>query len=154
MRDTVLDSDEFADRIVAAASTPEVQAEIATEIVAQIVVLDPDLLLIRPIIEGIVDTTVQSRSFETVMRFAVEDLHRSVFEASDDTLTFKLADMVLWAKVSLTKLDAEAAAKIPDDLTDAVITFRADESLVIAVPLRSRLGSLASSLACRSQWLK
>ena len=134
IRDAVIDADEFAANADTALSTPEVQAAITTAVVDQIVEVDPELLAVRPLIESVVDGIVRSDVFGEIFTFAIKDLHRTVL-TGDDTVTMKLADLLLVAKTQLTVLDPELGALIPDQLTDAIIEVQTNPVLIDTLQL-------------------
>lgn len=96
--DVVFDSDEAGDVAVEALARPEIRSAVAAKVVDQIVVLDPELLVVRPVIELTVDQVLQSPEVADMVRFGVADLHRTVFTDADDTLSIELAELVLLVK--------------------------------------------------------
>ena len=77
-RDALFDSDEVGRLAARAVERPEVRAAIATEVVDQVVAFDPELLVIRPLIESIVDGVLQTNAVSDAIRFGVADLHRTL----------------------------------------------------------------------------
>ena len=145
VRDTLVDSDEFAARAAAPFGSDEVVDVAGGQIVDQLVATEPDLQTFRPLLETVVASTLRSDVTSGVVKAAVADVHRSVF-AGDDTVTLLLSDLLLVAKSQLTALDPEIGALIPDDLTDALIEVNADPVLVDAVQLGEDLTTLAAVL--------
>ncbi len=143
VRDTLVDSSEFADKSAAAIATPEVREVVVKATVDQMVAAEPELLAVRPILETVVDGVLGSDLATDIIRAGVADLHRTVFTGADDTLTVQLADLILVAKSQLTALDPELGALIPDDLTDAIVSVETRAVLVDATQLAETLQVLA-----------
>ncbi|MFW2381912.1 MAG: hypothetical protein ACN4GZ_09155 [Acidimicrobiales bacterium] len=141
--DVVFDSDEAGDIAAKALAREEIRSAVSVQVVDQIVVLDPELLVVRPVIEIVVDQVLGSPEVADIVRFGVADLHRTVFTDNRDTLSIELAELVLLVKVSLAKLDPDLAEQIPDDVTDGVIALRTDPVLVDALQLAETMRFLS-----------
>ena len=143
VHDTLSDSDEFASRAEDAYSTPVVREQLADVVVDQLIEAEPDLVAVQPLLESIVDGALRSEVATGLVRAAVADLHRTVFDDADDTVTMQIADLILVAKTQLTALDPEAGALIPDELTDAIVELDTDDVFVDAVQAVDGLGVVA-----------
>lgn len=84
-------------------------------------------------------TDTASRVFEP----AVRELHEGVVDADRDSAVVRLTDLFLIVKTNLAALSSETAARIPDDLTDAVVSVHDSERSVAFVDLVGALRLLA-----------
>lgn len=145
-RDVIADDREFADRAVTAFEQPEVRAAMADGIVDHMVTSAPDLLRVRPlmvtVVDGVLRTDIASDAFE----FAVSDLHRTVVQDENDAVVVRMTDLLLIVKTNVAALSPELAEKIPDDLTDAIVSVRTGSRSVDLVRLSGALGLLALAL--------
>lgn len=142
-RDTLLDSDAVANRAAEAAVTPEVRLVVTDAIVDELVVLDPELLQVRPILESIADGLLQTPIYEEILRSGVYDLHQAVFTNEIEQLELELVGVILLMKVSLAKIDPDLAALIPDDLTNSLIDVRLESTVIEGVQISQRVSWLA-----------
>lgn len=142
-RDTLLDSDEAASRVAEAAVTPEVRLVVTDAIVDELVVIDPELLQARPILESIVDGLLQTPIYEEILQSSVYVVHQAVFTNETDELKLELVDLVLLVKVSLAKVDPELAALIPDEVTDGLIDVRFEKRVIDGIEVSQRAEWLA-----------
>jgi hypothetical protein len=145
-RDVFVDSDEFSQRTAEAFATPEVRAVATDQIVSQLVIVNQDLLLVRPLLESVVEAVLGSNIATDIVQASTTDLHRSLFSNDTDTVTLQLADLILVAKTQLTVLDPEVGAMIPDELTDALIDVQTRLLVVDAAQAAEGLRFLAFAL--------
>ena len=83
----LFDSDQFANHVGAAVEEPAVKDEIGRRITDGIVDQQPDLVAVRPVIEGVAGGVVGSGAFNDLLRAAVRDLHRAIFKRDQNTVT-------------------------------------------------------------------
>ena len=143
IRDSVIDSDEAAERAVDALSRPEVRSVISSTVVDQLVIAAPDTLAARPLLEQVVSGALSAPGFRSVYETAIRDLHRTVFLGETDTLTVKLSDMVLVVKTQATALSPQLGEQIPDNLTDTLIDLQSNPTLLNAVQIGEDIRLLA-----------
>ena len=143
IRDTVLDSDEAAQRAVDALSRPEVREVIGDSVVDQVVTAVPDALSSRPVLEQVVDGVLGSPIFNSVFESAIRDLHRTMFLGDTDTYTVQLTDMVLEVKAQATAISPDLGALIPDELTDTLIDFQSNPLVLNTVQTSDDIRLLA-----------
>ena len=143
IRDSVIDSDEAAERAVDALSRPEVRSVISSTVVDQLVIAAPDTLAARPLLEQVVSGALSAPGFRSVYETAIRDLHRTVFLGETDTLTVKLSDMVLVVKTQATAISPELGKQIPDNLTDTLIDLQSNPTLLNAVQIGEDIRLLA-----------
>ena len=93
-RQTVVDSDQFANRATEALRDDSVQSLIAEKITDEVVLKNQaDLVAARPLIESVASGIVGGRAFTELFRKAVRDVHRSLFKHDKDTVTLTIADV-------------------------------------------------------------
>lgn len=112
-RMTVLDGDQFAERTVAALRKPAVRDAVAREITAQAINADRDLVAIRPLVESAAGAVVGTPAFQSLLRTAARDLHRTVFTHDRSTATLTIANVGVLLASALERLDAEHEARLP-----------------------------------------
>lgn len=93
-RSSIFDSDQFANRAVAAVQDESVRF-IAAERITDDVVLKQkgDLVAARPLIQSTVSAVVGSRAFNQLFRAGVRDAHRAVFDRDRNTVTLTVGDI-------------------------------------------------------------
>src|ERR687893_3026872 len=69
----LLNADQFADRAASALDEESVADEIGTRAADQLIVADPDLISVRPVLEEVVSGAVGSGAFRDLFRAAVAD---------------------------------------------------------------------------------
>ena len=143
VRDTVVDSDEFARRAVDALAHPMVRELIAEKVVDQIVAAEPDALAVRPLLELAVSSAVGEPVFRLIYEAAIRDLHQTLFLGQTDTLAVQLTDMVLVVKTQAAVLAPELSGAIPDELTDTLIEVSAHTLTIEAVQFSEDVRFLA-----------
>jgi hypothetical protein len=92
-RHAVVDSDQFANRATAALETPAVGTLISARVADELLVQEPDLLAVRPLLESVTSGVVGSGAFTGVFRSAVRDVHRALIDRDQDTVTLTLRDI-------------------------------------------------------------
>jgi hypothetical protein len=107
------DSDQFADRASAALSDQAVADEVAIRVADELVEADPNLVAIRPVIESVTSSLIRGGAFQSLFRAGVADMHRSVFEGDQDTLTLTLVDIGATVRGVLQALQPNLAKQIP-----------------------------------------
>jgi hypothetical protein len=133
-RQTVVNSDQFANRATAALRDDSVQSLIAEKITDEVVLEQKaDLVAARPLIESVASNIVGGRAFTELFRKAVRDVHRSLFKQDKDTVTLTIADVG-------TVLAAALEAVRPDLAKQLGSSDRVEV-------LHEHIGSLSSELA-------
>ena len=146
VRDTLVDSDEAAQRAITALTQPEVRQLIAETVVDQMVKANPDLLAARPVLSEVVSGVIAAPVFHQVYESAIRDLHRTVFLGDIDTVTVQLTDMILIVKKQAAVLSPELAEQIPDDLIDTLIDVQSNPQVLDAVQIAENIRFLAFAL--------
>ena len=108
----LLDSDQFANHVGAAVEKPAVKDEIGRRITDGIVEAQPDLVAVRPIIEGVAAGVVGSGAFNDLLRAAVRDLHRAIFKRDQNTVTLTVADVGAVVSSALEQFAPRVAKKV------------------------------------------
>ncbi|MEO1061416.1 MAG: hypothetical protein AAFZ07_08355 [Actinomycetota bacterium] len=121
-RDNILDAGEFADRGAATLDDPDVRSFVAREAVDGLVELRPDLLSVRPILLAATEFILDSDTAADILRFGLAETHATLLSGSDDTVTVRLADLLLIVNAQVRALQPELAEELPDDLTDTLVT--------------------------------
>ena len=97
-RTQIYDTDAFADSAVVALEDDAVHDALVRQIVDEIVsVSSPDAIAIRPLIEFVTATVVDSLAFQEIFRNSVEQLHRETFGEGDsgDPVALTLVDAII-----------------------------------------------------------
>jgi hypothetical protein len=112
-RQTVVNSDQFANRATDALRDDSVRSLIAERITDDVVLKNQeDLLAARPIIESVTSDIIGGRAFTGLFRRAVRDVHRSVFKRDESTVTLTIADVGTVLAAALEAVRPELAKKI------------------------------------------
>ncbi len=132
-RQTVVDSDQFANRATEALRDDSVQSLIAEKITDEVVLKnEADLVAARPLIESVASGIVGGRAFTELFRKAVADLHRSLFKHDKHTVALTIADV--------GTVLAAALQQVRPDLADEVGSSERVEVV------RDDIGSLSATL--------
>ncbi len=107
------DADQFADRASAALSDQAVADEVANRVADELVAADPNLVAVRPVIASVTSSLIRGGAFQSLFRAGVADMHRSVFEGDEDTLTLTLVDIGSTVRGVLEALQPQLAKQIP-----------------------------------------
>jgi hypothetical protein len=108
-----VDSDQFANRAVAALRDDSVRTLVAEKITDEVVLKNrADLLAARPIIESVASGVVGSRAFTALFEGAVRDVHRALFHRDRDTVTLTVADVGTVLAAALQELRPSLAAEV------------------------------------------
>ena len=105
--------DQFADRAAAALQEKAVADELGRRVAEELVITDPNLIAVRPVIEDVLSSVVRSGAFAEAFRRAAADLHRTLFERDSNTVTLTLADIGATARGALEALNPKLAKQIP-----------------------------------------
>ncbi len=131
----LFDSDQFAARAVTALNNDAVAAEAATRVTDQLVVAEPNLIAVRPVVQGVVGGIVSGGAFQDLFRAGVADLHRAIFEQDESTVTLTLADIGATIRGALAAFDPKLARKIPPQLDLSLVDGELPEPLATVVSI-------------------
>ncbi|HKP21265.1 MAG TPA: hypothetical protein VJT68_07095 [Thermoleophilaceae bacterium] len=160
-RQTVVNSDQFANRATEALRDDSVKTLIAEKITDEVVLEQKaDLVAARPLIESVTSEIVGGRAFTELFRKAVRDVHRSLFKQDRDTVTLTIADIgtVLAAALQHVRPDlaeqvgsSERVEVLNDDIgsLSAALADIAERVRLLAL----LLALLAVALAAAALWL-
>lgn len=108
----LFDSDRFANHVGAAVEQPAVKDEIGRRITTGIIEAQPDLVAVRPIIQGVAAGVVGSGAFNDLLRAAVRDVHRAIFKHDQNTVALTVADVGVVVSSALERLAPKVAKQI------------------------------------------
>jgi hypothetical protein len=137
----IFNGEAFASRIAASLGDQRVADFVAARITDGVVAARPNLIAVRPLIEGTAAGLVRSEPFRAAARASLRTAHHTLFSEGGSDLLLSIPDLGILAKSALAGASPALAAKIPDKV-DAVL---AD------LP-RSRLG--AGVVEARKIWTK
>jgi hypothetical protein len=125
VRRAAVDSDQFSNRATAALKDDSVRSLLAEKITDEVVLKhESDLIAARPIIESLTSSLIGSRAFTSLFRAGVRDVHRTIFNRDQDTVTLTLADVGTVLAATLDKLQPSIADEV--DATGRVEVLRSD----------------------------
>jgi hypothetical protein len=117
----LFDSGQFANHVGAAVEEPAVKDEIGRRITDGIVEQQPDLIAVRPVIEGVAGGVVGSGAFDDLLRAAVRDVHRAIFKRDQNTVTLTVADVGVVVGAALEQLAPRIAKRIRSRATAPIL---------------------------------
>jgi hypothetical protein len=129
-RSNVYDRDAFSDHAVQALQDDAVRRALAERIVAEILaVSSPQAVSVRPLIELVTTTVVDSITFREIYRDAVGRVHDDLFGdgVSREPLALTLVDALIVVTAYIRQAYPEAGAQLPTDLTSAFVDLRNEE---------------------------
>jgi hypothetical protein len=112
----VLDGARFAEHVDTVRKDPLVAERAGQAITGRLLIADPDLVAVRPLLESAATSLVGSPTFGPVVRLAARQAHQAMTNDDPTQIVLRLADLgVVLAGVLRAVAPAEAA-KIPPDL--------------------------------------
>jgi hypothetical protein len=111
----VVDEDAFADHVEAVRTDPEVVQALARAITTRTLLVAPDLVAVRPLVETVAAAVAGSPSLRPLVDTAARQLHRALTRGEGATV-LRLADVGALLAASLRTVAPEASATLPDDL--------------------------------------
>ena len=135
-RTQIYDTDAFADSAVVALEDNAVRDALVRQIVDEIVAVgSPDAIAIRPLIEFVTATVVDSLAFREIFRDSVEQLHRDTFGDGDSSelVALTLVDAIIVITAYIEQAYPEVAAQLPPDLGNSFIEIRSRDWAVRTV---------------------
>lgn len=142
----IYDSDNFASNAVAALEDDAVRAALTREIVDEFIrVGPPDTLAIRPLLEFVTATVVDTQAFVEIYRNAVEQMHRDLFEGADGTgaVALTMVDAIIVVVAFIEQAYPEVAQQLPPNLSTSFIEIRERDWAVRVVTLGEDVEFLA-----------
>lgn len=111
------DSSSFATRLNEVRKDPTVAAEAGQAATQQIIAAKPDLVAVKPLLEGVTTWVVGSSALDGPFTTTARELHRSLTESDGNDVVLRLVDLGAAVTGALTTLAPDLAEKIPPDLT-------------------------------------
>ena len=150
-RQTVVNSDQFANRATAALRDDSVRSLIAEKITDEVVLKNQaDLVAARPIIESVASDIVGGRAFTELFRKAVRDVHRSLFKHDKDTVTLTIADVGTVLAAALQQVRPDLAHELGS--SQRVEVVHDDIGSLSADARRHRRADPAAGALPRASW--
>ena len=110
---TVVRSAGFADRAAATTRSAAVRASIGRHVADAAIDVQPDLVAVRPLLQSVTESLIGTEAFRSLLRGAVFDVHRSVFDRDADTVTLRAGDAGILLAEALRQLQPSVAARVP-----------------------------------------
>jgi hypothetical protein len=148
-RNQLYDSDAFTDNAVAALEDEAVRGALVREIVDEIATAESaDLISIRPLIEFVTATVVDSLAFREIFRESVEQLHDSTFRGGGDSepVALTIVDAVIVISAYIEQAYPELSGQLPSDFDDSFIEIRSRDWAVRIVEIGEDITELAIAL--------
>jgi len=148
---TLFDADGFATRVDTALRTQAVSADVASRLTDEALRVEPDLIALRPLVQGAAESLVRGAAFRSLVRGAARDVHRSVFDRDAATVTLTVADVGVLLAQALERLRPDLARSIPEELEVRIAETAGDAETaaveVVAFGEKVRLIALLGVLA-------
>jgi hypothetical protein len=126
-RTQLYDTDTFADSAVVALDEDVVRAALIQAIVDEIIRTgSPEAISVRPLVEFVTATVVDTQAFRDIYRNAVEELHRDMFQKGNDAepVALTLVDALIVISAYIQQAYPEVAGQLPPNLGNAFIEIR------------------------------
>jgi hypothetical protein len=112
----------FADNAQAALDEPPVRDLAAERITDEVIAeIDPDAIAIRPVIETVASSVLDSAAFGRVFRGAALQLHGAAVNGDLDGAVLTVANVGVLLSQALEKISPSIARQIPDGLDSALV---------------------------------
>jgi hypothetical protein len=140
-REEIIDQNAFADRAVTALDDDGVRHLVSRELVANVIDRgSTDLVSARPLLESVVDATIQTAAFRKIFRQAAYQTNRVFFVRDRKNALFDLGDAAQVVRFGLQSVSPQLAKQIPRDLNAQLLSIKrsefAGQTLSIADHLR------------------
>lgn len=118
----LFNSARFADRAEEALDHPEVRA-VVTDAIGDFVVeeLEEDAVAVRPLIDSIAGTVIESTAFKRLFRSAVLQTHRALIEGDSDNAVLTIANVGIIVSQGLRQLAPDIGRQIPTSFDDSLL---------------------------------
>ncbi len=113
----ILDGNRFANHVDEIRRSPAVARQVGQAITTQVLVSDPDLVALRPLIEATATALVSSSAFSPIVRTAARQVHAAFTQPQARSVALRLSDVGAVLTAALTAVAPSAASKIPPDLS-------------------------------------
>lgn len=124
----VLDGPRFDAHIDRIRTDPAVAREVGEQITAQVLAIEPDLVVLRPLIEAAAAALVASPAFRVVISATVTPLHRSLVSDDGGQVVLMLADIGTLLAAMVTSVSPDLADKLPADLDVTLSQIGVDDT--------------------------
>ncbi|MDQ1249226.1 MAG: hypothetical protein QG597_3600 [Actinomycetota bacterium] len=111
------DSESFASRLNEVRKDPAVAAEAGQVASDQIIAAKPDLVAVKPLLEGVATWVVGSTALDQPFTATAREVHRSLTTDDGNAVVLRLVDLGAAVTGALATLAPDLADKIPPDLT-------------------------------------
>ena len=146
-RTQIYDRDAFAESAVVTLRNEAVRDALVQEIVDEIVsVGSPDAAAIRPLIEFVTATVVDSVAFREIFRDSVKQLHQETLDDGaerSDPVALTVVDALIVVTAYVQQAYPEVASQLPPNLGDAFIKVRTRDWAVKTVAYGRNVTELA-----------
>jgi hypothetical protein len=126
---SVLDPDRFGANIAASLSDDRVAEYVAGQLTDAIISQRPNLLAVRPLLLGSVNSIVRSAPFRAIAARSARTTHRFFFEQAGSRIVLSLPDVGAVVRGALSQASPELAAKIPPGLEAKLATGKAEKAI-------------------------
>ena len=110
----LLDTAHFVEHADRVRQDPAVVRHLAVALTDRLIQEQPDLVAVRPLLEGALQTAVRGPAFRPVFRTAVAPLHQAFTGAAPSTIVLRIADVgAVLIAVARTVLPDAAAERVP-----------------------------------------
>jgi len=132
---SVLDPDRFGANIAASLSDDRVAQYVAGQLTDAIISQRPNLLAVRPVLLGSVQSIVRSTAFRAIAARSARTTHRFFFEQEGSRIVLSLPDVGAVVRGALSQASPELAAKIPPGLEAKLATGKAEKAITSFIRL-------------------
>ena len=132
---SVLDPDRFGANIAGSLSDDRVAQYVASQLTDAIISQRPNLLAVRPVLLGSVQSIVRSTAFRAIAARSARTTHRFFFEQAGSRIVLSLPDVGAVVRGALSQASPELAAKIPPGLEAKLATGKAEKAITSFIRL-------------------
>ncbi len=127
--------DRFGANIAASLSDDRVAQYVASQLTDAIISQRPNLLAVRPVLLGSVQSIVRSTAFRAIAARSARTTHRFFFEQAGSRIVLSLPDVGAVVRGALSQASPELAAKIPPGLEAKLATGKAEKAITSFIRL-------------------
>jgi len=129
----ILDPDPFSRRLASSLGRQPVVDYLAQQITDGIVAQRPNLVALKPILEGSVRGVVASEPFRALVRRSARSAHHAMFEAAGQRVVLALPDFSALVRGALSQVSPDMAAKLPPFLETGLGSEKTQHALSLFI---------------------
>ena len=131
----ILNANRFADNVATSLGDDRVASFVSDQITDAIIASRPNLLAVRPVLVGTVESVVRSRPFRAIVERSARATHRFFFEQAGQEIIISLPDVGTIVRGAVSQASPDLAAKIPPGIEAQLTSGKVGKSITQFIKL-------------------